>query len=1234
MATTDISSLPNGSVVKDRSEESTWAAVRTALLPLSSLKLTVALFAASLVLILAGTTAQRHYDIWHVVKYYFRTWIAYPDLRDFLPGDLDPIFSFPYPGGWMIGALLTVNLLAAHGLRFKVQAKGNRLLGGLVLTLVGCLVTFAVIRNGLDDTIRSELSAEFCHKLWAALKAALGGGTLVAIYLLTINYPSKDRSASSAMWWLGAAATAILTLGTIWLFMNPDAQLNPSGLRILWQLIQATAASLILWAGCWLLFAKRAGVVLLHAGVGLMMFSELHTGLTAVETHIRMVEGETVSYAEDLRTFELAVVENKPGKQNREIVAPEALLRGDERADAKEKTIQDDALPFDVKVLNYYSNSTLRLAQPGEQVAATAGNGQAYKLSEVNASTGVDTNQAFDIPGVVVELLEKNSGNSLGKYTLYPSLRPSLVSLGEQEYSISFRPKPYDKPYSLKLLDFERETYVGTEKPKSFKSKVLLSDTELGVEREVSIWMNNPLRYRGDTIYQSSFDPNNEAYTDLQAVSNSGWMIPYVACMIVATGMLVHFGGAVLRFIRRRDKEQRAVPTNEILDGSYETGGSESWSSPRMWGPALIVAFFAFYIVGKARPVKTTPLQMQIHEFGQLPVAYGGRVQPIDTLARNTLRAISLSEELKLAETKESFSGRLFGTKKKEPAIKWLLDAISRNEQFKDHRCLRIESLDIISALGLEPRKGFRYSISEVFEKEAGEGKELDRLVREAQEAAREAQEEGKPLEPTQKKLMELGSKVERLMVLIDSFSAPIIDEKVLQQARELMPQIKSPVELVERTLQIYGVTERIARLSGKSTSPPRPIPPAKPDGQWELICVAARDYCINQLLKLPEKENPAFEQFQEILAAYSEDDAPGFNAALKDYQELIAARATAEAEFEAERANSDEVGRKPAERLSLARLKFESYFNHLSPFYYCNVLYVAAFVLAGLALLGWSEGFNRSANWLLWFTFGLHTIALLCRIYISGRPPVTNLYSSAVFIGWAGILFALIFEKLYRMGIGNLLAGIIAFPSLLIAYYLAEDGNDTFEVMQAVLDTQFWLATHVVTITLGYSTTFVAGAFGLIFLVGNLFGRFNAAERKQITRMTYGAICFSILFSFVGTVLGGLWADDSWGRFWGWDPKENGAMMIVIWNAIVLHARWGKMIGERGLAALTVFGNIVVAWSWFGVNLLSVGLHSYGFTENGSLYFSLFALSQLMLMQLAWLPPREDPPVVESAAV
>jgi hypothetical protein len=113
------------------------------------------------------------------------------------------------------------------------------------------------------------------------------------------------------------------------------------------------------------------------------------------------------------------------------------------------------------------------------------------------------------------------------------------------------------------------------------------------------------------------------------------------------------------------------------------------------------------------------------------------------------------------------------------------------------------------------------------------------------------------------------------------------------------------------------------------------------------------------------------------------------------------------------------------------------------------------------------------------------------------------------------------------------------------------------------------------------------------------------------LTSMTYAIVCFATLFSFIGTVLGGIWADQSWGRFWGWDVKENGALMIVLWNAIILHARWGGIARERGIACLAIAGNIITAWSWFGVNMLGIGLHSYGFMGAAFVALVAFAASQ-----------------------
>ena len=191
------------------------------------------------------------------------------------------------------------------------------------------------------------------------------------------------------------------------------------------------------------------------------------------------------------------------------------------------------------------------------------------------------------------------------------------------------------------------------------------------------------------------------------------------------------------------------------------------------------------------------------------------------------------------------------------------------------------------------------------------------------------------------------------------------------------------------------------------------------------------------------------------------------------------------------------------------------------------------------------------------------------------------------------------LFESIYRLGLGNIVASVIGFLTLLVAYNLSLDG-DTFIVLQAVLDTQFWLATHVVTINFGYATTYRGRRCGApcTSCWPTCFRCSIDDARRKLLRMLYGTLCFAIFFSFVGTVLGGLWADDSWGRFWGWDPKENGALMIVLWNALVLHARWGGLVKGRGLATLAIGGNIVTTWSWFGVNELGVGLHAYGASE------------------------------------
>jgi ABC-type transport system involved in cytochrome c biogenesis permease subunit len=306
-----------------------------------------------------------------------------------------------------------------------------------------------------------------------------------------------------------------------------------------------------------------------------------------------------------------------------------------------------------------------------------------------------------------------------------------------------------------------------------------------------------------------------------------------------------------------------------------------------------------------------------------------------------------------------------------------------------------------------------------------------------------------------------------------------------------------------------------------------------------------------------------------------------------------------------------------------LKKCEAEVRFNAAQPFYTSMTLYGFAFFIGVFSWLAWPQTLGRAAFWWVAVAWVVATAGILTRMWLEGRPPVTNLYSSALFIGWGAVGLCLILEHFFRNAIGSVAASVIGFATLLIAHHLSLSG-DTLEMMRAVLDSNFWLATHVIVVTAGYSATFLAGFLALIYVVRGVFTRtLDKATADSLSRMVYGIVCFATLASFVGTILGGIWADQSWGRFWGWDPKENGALIIVIWNAIILHARWGGMVKQRGLMCLAIGGNIATGWSWFGTNMLGVGLHSYGFTDAAFVALTAFAISQIVFIAIANLPLR-----------
>lgn len=435
MQETAIQAGPPASVISPelkpqprRREEPLWFKV---IKPLASLRLTVWLFALSILLVFFGTLAQVDAGIWTVVNHYFRSWgLIWVPFQIFVPRDVPVGGGFPFPGGWLLGGLLLFNLLAAHAVRFRINL-------------------------------------------------------------------------------------------------------------------------------------KRSGILLIHSGLIVMMLGELFTGLWAVESRMTLAINETGNYIENTRANELAIVDRSDPTKEKTVVVPDALLRDRKRIESAE-------LPFDIKVDEFYVNSALVPVPPEGRNGADvmpASDLHYYKVVHRSEETGVDSNARDDIPVARVTFTKKGADQKIASLTLSPWFYANTLSrqlrFAEQQvtvdgktYVLEFRPQRIYKSYSIKLLEFTHERYPGTDTPKNFQSRIRLIDPERREDREVKIYMNNPLRYEGETFYQSSFLPGDNG-TVLAVVRNPGllipgWLLPYISCAMVVIGLLIHFGVVLVNFLQKR----------------------------------------------------------------------------------------------------------------------------------------------------------------------------------------------------------------------------------------------------------------------------------------------------------------------------------------------------------------------------------------------------------------------------------------------------------------------------------------------------------------------------------------------------------------------------------------------------------------------------------------------------------------------------------------------------------
>jgi ABC-type transport system involved in cytochrome c biogenesis permease subunit len=601
------------------------------------------------------------------------------------------------------------------------------------------------------------------------------------------------------------------------------------------------------------------------------------------------------------------------------------------------------------------------------------------------------------------------------------------------------------------------------------------------------------------------------------------------------------------------------------------------FKSPVKWVISGIALFSSLLVLKDLLPPRY-PGDWDLGTLSAIPVQEGGRIKPVDTIARTTLMMISGRQSYR------DDSGT------PHSAMEWFTELMLHPRRAAERKVFRVDHPDVVGLLGFQNETRKYFSLAEI-------APHFETLSEQFAAVPAEAQRRT----PYQKGIV----KLQQALGLYDRTAYMVL-----------------PPPFFGNGLQTYDMLDRILTDSGsgenaqtatsaldlfraqfsrlEQNSHVQPFPPARnlPSGEWKPLGTV-----LLESLETGQRD-PLLQTWARLAAAFEKGDVLEFNATVATLAESVEQRIDSRA----------------------AKTNFEVFFNSFAPFYVSMELYVILFIVAAFSWLGWQIPLARTAFWLLMAAFLIHSFGMVARMVIQARPPVTNLYSSAIFVSWAAIPLCLLLEHRARNGLAAAAAGILGFSTLIIAHHLSFSG-DTMEMMRAVLDSNFWLATHVPTVTLGYSATFLAGLIAAIYIIRAWFpGGDHPRLAKTASGMVYGSICFALLFSFVGTVLGGIWADQSWGRFWGWDPKENGALMIVLWNALILHARWAKVVSHVGLMQLCIVGNIITAWSWFGTNMLGVGLHSYGFMNAAFVWLSIFVATQVGLILLGSLLKARRP--------
>jgi ABC-type transport system involved in cytochrome c biogenesis permease subunit len=577
-----------------------------------------------------------------------------------------------------------------------------------------------------------------------------------------------------------------------------------------------------------------------------------------------------------------------------------------------------------------------------------------------------------------------------------------------------------------------------------------------------------------------------------------------------------------------------------------------------------------------------------------IPVQQGGRIMPLDTYAGITLLRLNHKRSCTTDD----------GTRL--DAVEWLLDVLFVPERARRYPCFLVEDAQVLDAVGLphENRKRRdRYSYEDLLPARTRLA-ELARVYKKTESRERSGVENG---------VVDLHDDVSTFDALARflDYARPRIRVPDVDALATLWPgrEHVSALDVLDRLQDLAPFLAAADPHAGVPGAPP--VPGGEETKPETKAAVALRKEAIEALqdattlaLFPPEgtaSEDPEWRAPGHALfeAAARREATPAATLARRLGSAVSVAGDPAAFEREIT-AFHDGVVSAARRRGEGEKVPLEVWLTRLDPFYRSIYLYVFAFLALALSWAKPNRWIVRAAWALVLAGLALHATGIVVRSVLRGRPPISTLYDTTLFIAFIGVAGCLVAEWIQRRGVALAIAPVLGAITLFVGQrFEALKGEDTLPQLIAVLDTNFWLAIHVTCITIGYGGGLLASAVAHVHVLGRVVGlkRGDPGFYALLHRMTYGMLCFGLFFSVVGTILGGIWANESWGRFWGWDPKENGALLICISQVAILHARLGGMLRPFGVAVCAILSGCVVAFSWWGVNLLGIGLHSYGFT-------------------------------------